>query len=96
MYDAVIGIVCESGVRLKMLLRARRFYPIGSLIRLYKCHILPYIEGSTPAYYHAAPNILKLIDGVQRDFLEAIGLSKETALREHNLAPLPTSAILRC
>ena len=33
-----------------------------------------FIESSTPADYHAAPNNLKLIDEIQVDFLEALGI----------------------
>ena len=57
---------------------------------LYKCHVLSFIESGTPAYYHAAPNILKLIDGIQDDFLEVIGISKKDAILHFNLAPLCT------
>ena len=90
MYEAVINIVVEAGSRLKMLMRCRPFYSIGALINLYESHILSFIESGTPAYYHAAPSILKLIDGVQDEFLEAIGISRKDAILHFNLAPLCT------
>ena len=88
MYEAVANIVGECGSRLKMLMRVRPFYSIRALIGLYKCHILLFIESGTPAYYHAAPSILNMIDSVQNDFLEVIGISKREALIHFNLAPL--------
>ena len=88
MYEAVISIVAEAGSRLKMLMRCRPFYSIGALINLYKSHILSFIESGTPAYYHAAPSILKLIDGVQDEFLESMGISRKDAILHFNLAPL--------
>ena len=59
MYDAVVGIVGEAGSRLKMLLRVRPFYSVVALVTLYECHVPSFIESGTPAYYHAAPSILK-------------------------------------
>ena len=76
MYDAVIIIAAKSGARLKMLLRARPFYSKSDLVCLYKCHVLPFIESGTPAYYHAKSDILKLLDDVQNGFIEKLGISK--------------------
>ena len=90
MYNAVILIVAESSARIKMLMRVRPFYSISVLMTLYKCHVLSFIESGTPAYYHAVPNILKLIDGIQDDFLEVVGISKKDAILHFNLAPLCT------
>ena len=61
MYEAVVGIVAETSSRLKMLLRVRPFYNVSALVNLYKCHVLSFIESGPPAYYHAAPSILKLM-----------------------------------
>ena len=58
------------------------------MVRLYKCHVLSYLEGATPAVYHARENVLKQFDDLQSWFLDEAGLSAETALREYNLAPL--------
>ena len=87
MYEAVVNILGECGSRLKMLMRVRPFYSIRASIGLYKCHILCFIESGTPAYYHAAPSILNMLDSVQNDFLEVIGISKREALIHFNLAP---------
>ena len=88
MYDAVVGIVGEAGSRLKMLLRVRPFYSVVALVTLYKCHVLSFIESGTPAYYHAAPSILKLVDGIQNEFLTTLGICNKNALIHFNLAPL--------
>ena len=52
--------------------------------------MLPSIESGSPAYYHAAPNILKMVDSVQDDFLSSLGVSKVDAIVRFNLAPLNT------
>ena len=88
MYDAIVAVVGRAGSRLKMLLRVRAFYSTAHLIMLYKCHILPFLESGTTAFYHAAPSILNLLDDIQLQFLESISVSKEDALLTHNLAPL--------
>ena len=88
MYEAVVIIAAEAGSRLKNLLRVRSFYCTAHLVSLYKCHILPYIESGAPAFFHAAPNILKMLDDIQVRFIESIGISKENALLNFNLAPL--------
>ena len=88
MYDAVVGIVVEAGSKLKMLLRVGSFYSVSALINLYRCHVLSFIESGTPAFYHAAPSILKLLDGIQNEFLEILGIPVVDALVHFNLAPL--------
>ena len=88
MYEAVVSIVGECGSRLKMLMRVRPFYTIRGLVGLYKCHIFSFIESGTPAYSHVAPSILWMLDRVQNEFLEVIGMSKSEALIHFNLALL--------
>ena len=51
---------------------------------------MSFIESGAPAYYHATPSILKMIDGVQDDFLEVVGISKKDAIFHFILAPLCT------
>ena len=58
------------------------------MVRLYKAQILPFMESSTPALYHAAPSTLAWIDRVQVRFLKEIDLSEFDALRDFRLAPL--------
>ena len=54
----------------------------------YKQQILSYIEYRSPAIYHATTSVLGSLDKCQDFFLREIGISKETALLELNLAPL--------
>ena len=54
----------------------------------YKSQVLSGIDFSTPAIYHAPTFYLEVIDRVQEEFCEAIGISKSEALIEFNLAPL--------
>ena len=86
---AAVEVSREAGWRLKSLLRCRRFYSIGQLVRLYKAQILSFIESRTPALHHAAPSVLDCIDRVQRRFLREIGVSELEALQRFKLAPLP-------
>ena len=88
MFEAAIEFASVAGWRLKTLLRARRFYEKPALIGLYKSHILSFIEGATPAIYHAAPGVLKIIDDTQESFLHQIEMSQQEAFLEFNLAPL--------
>ena len=88
MSDAVHALASEAGWRLRALLRTSRFYSVASLVRLYKCHILSFLEGATSAIYHAAPAILRQLDELQATFLDTVGLSSTDALLKHNLAPL--------
>jgi hypothetical protein len=88
MFDAVHHFCSEAGWRLKSLLRTTRYYNNADLVRLFKCNVLSFIEGATPAIYHAAPSILTPLDDLFESFLTHIGISFECALAEFNLAPL--------
>jgi hypothetical protein len=88
MHEAVYQFCTEAGWRLKTLLRTQRFYSTRSLVRMFKCHILSFIEGATPAIYHAAPSILKPLDDILVDFISQAGISEEQSLCSFNLAPL--------
>ena len=57
-------------------------------MRQYKCHILPFVEHSTPAVYHASKTLLDVLDKVQQTFLRRLEFTEETALVRYNLAPL--------
>ena len=52
--------------------------------------MLPFVEHSTPAVYHATSSLLQTLDRVQNTFLRRLGLTAETALKDFNLAPLST------
>ena len=69
-------------------MRARRYYKLPALFRLYKAHVLPYAERTTPATFHAHSNVLKMLDRAQESFLDEISVSAKTALLDFNLAPL--------
>jgi len=88
MNKAVMEVVTQSGWKLKMLTRTRRFYNDAELVSLYKAHLLSFIEYRTPAIYHAKRDILQKLDNVQRKFLKNIGVDEATALHVFNLAPL--------
>ena len=88
MYNAILKIAAETGRRLAILLRTHRFYNAQSLVKLYKAHVLPYAERSTPAIFHASAATLKLIDDLQRKFLSELQISPEEAILNFNLAPL--------
>ena len=49
MYTVVCAIMNEASCRLRMVMRARKYYQLPALILLYKSHVLPYAERSTPA-----------------------------------------------
>lgn len=87
MYDAIILIVAETRARLRILMRVRPFYSAAAIFTFSRCHVLSFIESGTPAYYHAAPTILRFIDEVQSDILEALGISIRDAV--HNFNPFP-------
>jgi len=78
----------EVNWRMKTLLRTRKYYDTKMVVRLYKCHILSFLEGATPAIYHAAPSVLKPLDELQRTLLEKLGLSLSDGLLNFNLTPL--------
>ena len=88
MRSAAQEIAREAGWKAKALLRCRRFYSQGELVKLYKAQVLSFIESRTPAIHHAAPSVLDAIDRVQRRFLREVGLSEIDALIRHRLAPL--------
>jgi hypothetical protein len=88
MHEAVYAFATEAGWRLRTLLRTQRFHDTASMVRLYKTNILSYIEGATPAVYHTAPSVLKLLDDMQCSFLDHLNLTTTQALLDHALAPL--------
>ena len=89
MADAVRSLVSSTRWKLKMLLRARRYYNLEDMLLQYKQQVLSYIEYRTPAIYHATATVLGKLDRLQDVFLNEFGISREDALMEFNLAPLP-------
>ena len=88
MGEAVYQFWIEASWRIKTLLRTRKYYDTKTVVRLFECHILSFLEGATPAIYHTAPSILKPLDELQRTLLDELGLSGSDALLNFNLAPL--------
>ena len=76
--------------KLRILLRAQRYFSMEQLMIQYKTHILPFLEHSTPALYHATDTLLSTVDRVQKTFLRRVGLTEEAAFLDHNLLPLST------
>ena len=90
MFNEVSKVSNEASRRLHVLLRLKRYYKVSVMFHLYKAHILPYLERSTPAIFHAQPNVLVMLDNVQDHFLEAVNISAKDALLIFNLAPRAT------
>jgi hypothetical protein len=86
--NAINELVQEAKLKLKMLIKTRRFYTDGELVILYKAHLLSYLEYRTAAVYHAKREKLVRLDGVQSKFLEEAGINDKIALMVFNLAPL--------
>ncbi len=81
-------IVKKARPKLKALLRTRAFNPVDALISQYKAHILPLLEGSALAIYHASQIYLDKVDRVQDVFLREICMTDEQAFLDFNLAPV--------
>ena len=88
MHTAAVEFARVAGWRLQTLLRTQRYHDTATLISLYKSHILSYLEGATPALFHAAPRVLQIIDEIQENFLLQIEVSALDAFLSYNLAPL--------
>ena len=61
--------------KLKALLRSRRFFTQKQLVQQCKTHVLPFLEHSTSAVYHATATLLETLERVQRTFLRRVGLT---------------------
>ena len=64
MHEAVNEVAAEAGWRLKSLLRTRKFHILAEMPRLYKAHILSFVESRTAGLHHAAPSSLQAIDRI--------------------------------
>lgn len=71
MADAVRALVGKTKWKIKMLLRARRFYTLDDLLNQYKQQILSFVKYRTLAIYHATQVALSELDRIQ-DFFSAI------------------------
>ena len=88
MFKEICKLASETSKKMRSLLRVKKFYSIPALMRLYKAHVLPYAERSTPAIFHSHPNCLLMLDRIQNDFFEELQVSQRDALLNFNLAPL--------
>ena len=86
----VLELASRCHWKLRALLRAKRFFTEKQLVQQNKSHVLPFVEHSTPAVYHAVTTLLDTLDRVQTTFLRSIGLTEEEALERYHLAPLST------
>ena len=57
-------------------------------MNLYKSELLPYLTFRTAAMHHACDTVLAPLDSFQTRFLSELGISKEDALFQFNLASL--------
>jgi len=90
MNDAVTDCVAACSWKLNAILRTHRYYNVADLVRLYKAHVLSFIEYRTPGLSHAAATCLAPLDAIQATFLRKLGISSEEALFHFKLAPLHT------
>ena len=88
MKTAIYELASIGHGRVTALLRLQRYHSSRKMVGLYNAHVLSKIEFATAAIYHASPFFLSALDRVQDRFLEALEISKETALLEFKLAPL--------
>ena len=89
MHSAVSALATQGGWRLKVLLRAKRFFDRDQLITLFKSQILSYIESGLVAFVHAPVNAMSPVDRILRRFLREIEVPNVETTVRYNLAPLP-------
>lgn len=87
MDDEVRRIRNKTRPKVKAILRTRPYYTVEALVGQYKAHVLPLLESSIGAIYHASKTQLDRIDSVQRAFLHGIETAEDAAFLRFNLAP---------
>ena len=90
MQSAIASLVGRVKWKLVMLLRSRRSFSTPDLVLQYKQQVLTYIEYRSSAIYHATSTALRRLDRLQDSFLKELGITREAALMDFNLAPLAT------
>ena len=88
MGSAVSSLSGKAKWKLRMLLRAQRSFSTEDLVLQYKQQVLSYIEYRSAAIYHATSTVLNQVDKLQDNFLRDLGITREAALMDFNLAPL--------
>ena len=87
MEEAVSNICDKAAWKLRTLMRTSRFFSKMHMVNLYKSKVLSYVEGKTPAIYHAAATQLEKVDRIQHRFMESAGITEVEALCDFRLAP---------
>jgi hypothetical protein len=82
--DRIRGKACP---KIKAILRTRGYYQTAAMIGQYKAHVLPHVEGTIGAIFHASTTQLNRVDRIQQCFLKELGVDDRCAFLEHNLAP---------
>ena len=81
-------MLAKARPKVTALLRSRRYYDVKAMVNQYKAHVLCVLEVNQGGFYHAADTILEPIEKLQDHYLKELGLSKENALLDWNLARL--------
>eukprot|EP00959_Pyramimonas_sp_CCMP1952_P015626 330550-Pyramimonas_sp.AAC.1 len=87
MYRAVQEATREASWRFRALLRSSKLYGIVGLFRLFKCHVVTFVDGAAPVIFHATDAVLAPLDAQQGEFLQSAGVSYDEAFCECHLAP---------
>jgi len=82
-------VLAKVNPKVKVILRTEGFYRTSSLIQQFRAHVLPLLECTSGACFHAAASCLGKLDWVQTKLLRELGLSMEQAVLEFRLALLP-------
>ena len=88
MEAAVRTLAGKMNWKVQMLLRSRKSFSTEDLIIQYKQQVLSFLEYRTGAIYHANTTVLRQLQGIQDRFLRELGIPKEAAFLDLNLAPL--------
>jgi len=88
MQSAIGSLVGKVKWKIVMLLRSRRSFSTPDLVLQYKQQVLSYIEYRSAAIFHATKTALNRLDRLQDSFLQELGITREAALMDFNLAPL--------
>nr|CAH7746988.1 unnamed protein product [Callosobruchus chinensis] len=89
-HEHVSSIATAAGKKLGYPFRARKYFSLSNLLKLYKAQIRPSLEYCSHIWGAAAPTTLSILDAVQR---RAIRLSGDSALTCH-LQPLSHRVLL--
>ena len=88
MAPAVFECISICNSKLQSLLRVQKFYTDADVLRLFKAHMLSFIEYRTTAIAHASPSMLDGLNDILTRLLVRLGISHEVVLMHFNLAPL--------